>query len=97
MKRLTVISALLLMGMLVGACSSDATSNSAFPTLRIGMNPWVGFGSLAIAAEKRFFEQEGITVELVNTNYDDGSVNFAMKRLDGNGMVFSDSVAQAAA
>ncbi len=97
MKRLTIISTLLLVGMLVGACSGDATSNSAFPTLRIGINPWVGYGVLNIAAEKGFFEQEGIEVELVNTNYDQGAVDFATKHLDGNSMVFSDGIAQAAA
>lgn len=97
MKRLTIISTLLLVGMLFSACGSNATSNSAFPTLRIGINPWVGYGILNIAVEQGFFEQEGITVELVNSTYDDGAVDFAMKRLDGNSMVFSDSIAQAAA
>jgi NitT/TauT family transport system substrate-binding protein len=91
------MSTLLLVGILLGACGSNTTSNSAFPTLRIGVNPWAGYGVLYITAEKGFFEQEGIEVELINSNYDQGSVDFAMKRLDANAMVFSDGIAQAAA
>jgi NitT/TauT family transport system substrate-binding protein len=96
-KRFAWLTIILIAGLLLTACGSRLASESAFPTLRIGFNPWVGYGPLYIAEEKGFFEQEGITVELVNANYDEGAVNFAMKQLDGNSMVFSDSIAQAAA
>jgi len=96
MRRISGMT-ILVLAALLSACAANPSDQSAFPSLRIGVNPWVGYGPLYIAAERGFFAQEGVDVELVNTNYDEGEVALAMKQVDANAMVFSDAVAQAAA
>ncbi len=46
-------------------------AGSAFAdTVKIGVQPWLGYGPLWVAAEKGFFKQAGVDVELVNFNWD---------------------------
>lgn len=42
-----------------------ACSDAAEQPLRVGVNPYPGYAPLFIAAEKNFFEEEGVVVELV--------------------------------
>jgi NitT/TauT family transport system substrate-binding protein len=52
--------------------------------LRIGINPWPGYELLYLAAEKGFFEQEGVKVRLVEyTSLGDTRRAFELGRLDG--------------
>src|SRR3546814_1322838 len=61
-------------------CSSDllpialagaAVSGAAHAqTVKIGVQPWLGYGPLWIAAEKGFFEKHGVEAELVNFTWD---------------------------
>lgn len=44
----------------LSACSEAPTK-----PLRVGINPWPGYAALFIAAEKGFFAEEGVDVELV--------------------------------
>lgn len=46
-------------------------------TVRIGLQPWLGYGPLWVAAEKGFFEDRGLDVELINFNWDQ-DVNAAL-------------------
>lgn len=39
-------------------------------TIKIGVQPWLGYGPLWVAAEKGFFKEAGVDVELVNFNWD---------------------------
>ena len=39
-------------------------------TVKIGVQPWLGYGPLWVAAEKGFFKEQGVDVELVNFNWD---------------------------
>lgn len=39
-------------------------------TIKIGVQPWLGYGPLWVAAEQGFFEKAGVDVELVNFNWD---------------------------
>lgn len=46
-------------------------AGSAFAdTVKIGVQPWLGYGPLWVAAEKGFFKEAGVDVELVNFNWD---------------------------
>ncbi|MFE3838840.1 ABC transporter substrate-binding protein [Pseudogemmobacter sonorensis] len=45
--------------------------------LRIGLQPWLGYGPLWVAEEKGFFDAEGIEVQLINFNWDQ-DVNAAL-------------------
>lgn len=38
--------------------------------IKIGVQPWLGYGPLWVAAEKGFFKDAGVEVELVNFNWD---------------------------
>lgn len=51
-------------------------------TLRLGLNPWIGNGIYHIAKEKRFFDAEGVKIEL--EDYADGAVG---KQLIASGRV----------
>lgn len=39
-------------------------------SVKIGVQPWLGYGPLWVAAEKGFFKEAGVDVELVNFNWD---------------------------
>lgn len=50
---------------------------AAAEPIKIGLQPWLGYGPLWVAAEKGLFEAEGADVELVNFNWDQ-DVNAAL-------------------
>lgn len=60
----------------MAATSAIATAASA-ETVRIGLQPWLGYGPLWVAADKGFFEDRGVDVELINFNWDQ-DVNAAL-------------------
>lgn len=60
----------------LAATSAMAPAASA-ETVRIGLQPWLGYGPLWIADEKGYFEDRGIDVELINFNWDQ-DVNAAL-------------------
>jgi NitT/TauT family transport system substrate-binding protein len=39
-------------------------------TIKIGLQPWLGYGPLWVAEEKGFFEANGVDVELINFTWD---------------------------
>lgn len=39
-------------------------------TVRMGVQPWLGYGPLWVAEEKGFFDQRGVDVDLMNFNWD---------------------------
>jgi NitT/TauT family transport system substrate-binding protein len=56
----------------------------AAPTLRIGTQPWLGYGPWWIAQERGFFAARGVNVHLVNFVQDqDVNAALASKRLEG--------------
>ncbi len=58
--------------------ATAATTTLAFAEpVRIGLQPWLGYGPLWVAAEKGYFDDHGIDVELVNFNWDQ-DVNAAL-------------------
>ncbi|WP_274426049.1 ABC transporter substrate-binding protein [Chelativorans sp. YIM 93263] len=58
------------------ATSATVSMASAEP-VRIGLQPWLGYGPLWVAAEKGYFEDRGVEVELINFNWDQ-DVNAAL-------------------
>lgn len=67
--RLTKLAVLLASATLATAANAD--------TIKIGVQPWLGYGPLWIAEQKGFFEAEGLEVELVNFN-SDADMNVAL-------------------
>ncbi|NCU20807.1 transporter substrate-binding domain-containing protein, partial [Candidatus Falkowbacteria bacterium] len=39
-------------------------------TVKMGVQPWLGYGPLWVAEEKGFFDQRGVDVDLMNFNWD---------------------------
>lgn len=39
-------------------------------TVKVGLQPWLGYGPLWVAKEKGFFEKNGVDVELINFTWD---------------------------
>lgn len=60
----------------LSASAAMATAASA-ETVRIGLQPWLGYGPLWVAAEKGFFADRGLDVELIDFNWDQ-DVNAAL-------------------
>lgn len=61
-----------------------APAGAAAQTLRIGYSTWVGYGPLFLARDKRFFDETGVNVELINV--EDPKLRFAALaagKLDG--------------
>ncbi len=90
---------LLIVGVTLSACSSAASSPQPTPSpLRIGVSPWIGYGSLYIAQDKGFFAKEGVAVDVVNFDtYDGLNTALASRSIDGGATSLSDIVAQVAA
>lgn len=61
----------------LGVIVALSISASAAQTVKIGTQPWLGYGPLWVAAEKGFFEQRGVDVEIVNFAWDQ-DVNAAL-------------------
>lgn len=87
---LTVLSAVI-----VAACQNTTsdTPNSELPTLKFGYNPWPGYFPVAIAQEKGFFAEQGVTVETVYAQDIPPQVaDFAAEKLDGMVMNVADFI-----
>ena len=61
----------------LGIAAALSVSVSAAQTVKIGTQPWLGYGPLWVAAEKGFFKERGVDVELVNFAWDQ-DVNAAL-------------------
>ena len=75
-----LVMAISLLAILLAACASQPAEPV---TVRIGTQPWIGYGPWWIAKEKGIFEQNGLTVELVDF-IEDKEVNaaFASGKMD---------------
>ena len=75
-----IAAALGLFSVLALSACSEAPSDP----LRVGINPWPGYGPLFLAADKGFFAEEGIDVELVElTSLADVRRAFERGQIDG--------------
>lgn len=59
------------------AITAASITMASADTVRIGLQPWLGYGPLWVAAEKGFFKERGLDVELINFNWDQ-DVNAAL-------------------
>lgn len=85
MKKLYVGLGLILVlvaSMFVWSKQTNKINNTSTPTLKIGLNPWIGNGIYYVAKEKGFFAKENLNVEFID--YDDGAV---AKQLLANGQM----------
>ncbi len=82
-KRITLI-VLLLLALVLTACAGATPSKPAAPVqVRIGTQPWIGYGPWWVAKEKGIFEKYGLQVELVDF-IEDKEVNAAFASGDMN-------------
>jgi NitT/TauT family transport system substrate-binding protein len=58
-------------GLAVSALLTAANMSLAATTVKLGVNPWIGYGPLYVAAAKGFFAAHGLDVQLVN--FDDNA------------------------
>jgi NitT/TauT family transport system substrate-binding protein len=65
------------LGALGLAATMSVSAAAAQEAVKIGTQPWLGYGPLWVAAEKGFFQQRGVNVELVNFAWDQ-DVNAAL-------------------
>jgi NitT/TauT family transport system substrate-binding protein len=73
-----VLLLIVLISMFLTGCSTQATPDTREPVMvRMGTQPWIGYGPWYIAQEKGMFEKYGLTVELVNFSQDQ-DVNAAL-------------------
>jgi NitT/TauT family transport system substrate-binding protein len=80
LKRLaTVASLTLTLGLLVAACGDDddsgdggdsGGSSGEMTEVKIGTQPWIGYGPFWIADDQGFDEDHGVNIELVNFSTD---------------------------
>ena len=90
MKKILIISSLILMLIFSGCASNTEISHKP---LRIGVDYFPGWAHIFIAREKGFFEKNGVDVEIVaNRDYLAIQEQFKNKELDGAFMVFADSI-----
>jgi NitT/TauT family transport system substrate-binding protein len=81
-RRISVGGVLVaLLGLVLGACGSGSTSvktvkASAIPTtpesgvIKMGIEPWIGYGPWYIAQQEGYFKQLGLNVKIINFNTD---------------------------
>lgn len=81
---------LLLLSIFLLSC----TPSSDPPTsLKIAISPWAGCADAFIAANKRWFEKQGVKVELVfKTNLTDSNQLYQDRQVDGTFTVFTDAI-----
>lgn len=75
MKKLFVLLSVLVIAAMLGACTAPAQPATA-TRVRIGTQPWIGYGPWWIAKEKGMFEKYGLEAELVDF-IEDKEVNAA--------------------
>ncbi len=76
MKKLFVLCNLLVIAALLSACAAPSQSTANTTRVRIGTQPWIGYGPWWIAKEKGLFEKYGLEAELVDF-VEDKEVNAA--------------------
>ncbi|WP_210529615.1 ABC transporter substrate-binding protein [Rubellimicrobium arenae] len=69
--------------LLLSAATLALAAAAQAEPIRMGLQPWLGYGPLWVAAEKGFFQQEGLEVELTTFNWDqDMTAALASESLD---------------
>lgn len=61
------------LGLALAALAASVGIAQAEP-VRLGLQPWLGYGPLWVAEEKGFFDKHGVDVELTNFNWDQDMV-----------------------
>lgn len=85
-----IVCFFLLAVFLVSACGGGPATTAPAP-LRVGWSLWPGFYPIAIAAEKGFFDKQGVQVEPVFYSvYNDQASDLASGMIDGGAAVLSD-------
>lgn len=88
--RSSKIVFLFLLAVLLASACGGATTPSPAP-LRVGWSLWPGYYPMAIAAEKGFFEKQGVQVEPVFYSvYGNLAADLASGMIDGATMILSD-------
>ncbi|MDX8514468.1 ABC transporter substrate-binding protein [Mesorhizobium captivum] len=71
------------LGLVVVVVAATMSAASA-DTIKLGLQPWLGYGPLWVAKEKGFFEKNGVDVALTMFNWDqDLAAALASGNLDG--------------
>ncbi len=66
MRKVYMLTALVIFTLvLLVACQPATPAPKELPVLKIGTQPWIGYGPWWISLEKGFFEKRGVKVELV--------------------------------
>ena len=73
-----LLIAIVVFSLLLSGCSAQAAPAAKEPVkVRIGTQPWIGYGPWYIAQEKKMFDAYGLSVELINFSQDQ-DVNAAL-------------------
>ncbi|HML23262.1 MAG TPA: MetQ/NlpA family ABC transporter substrate-binding protein [Aggregatilinea sp.] len=77
-----VLAALMIGAVALGALPGIAHGQD-MPSVKLGVQPWLGYGPWWIAAEKGFFEDRGLDVEVIDFTWDqDMNAALASGRID---------------
>ena len=55
---------------IAAAIAAASASSAMAEQVKLGLQPWLGYGPLWVAEEKGFFDKHGVDVELSNFNWD---------------------------
>jgi len=69
MKQKCIVT-LLFIGLLIGLLTPVGIAMAGAPKVKLGVQPWLGYGPFWIADKKGFFEKHGIDVEVINFTWD---------------------------
>lgn len=91
-RIIRILSTLILVSILLSACSATAGSTSSQP-LRVGWSLWPGWYPLVIAQDQGFFEKNGVSVELVfYDEYAEIMPALGSGMIDGGGLALGDAL-----
>jgi NitT/TauT family transport system substrate-binding protein len=92
-RFLRIFSILMIVAVLLGACTGTKADATANPPLRVAWNLWYGYYPLVIASEKGLFEKHGVQVEPVfYDTYSNQAPDLASGMVDGAMTVLSDTL-----
>ncbi len=95
-KNLMILVTLIIALWLNSGCGGSRPTPEAKP-IRIGYNAWIGYRDFYIAAEKGFFKEAGVPVELIKyDNYATFFTDLVSKKIDGCTGTTPDLVVQTA-
>ena len=89
-KKILCTACGLIAGLMVLTACSKAPDN---PKIRIAINPWPGYEFLYLAAEKGFFAEQGLNVEIIElSSLADAQRIYVQGRVDGFGSTVIEAV-----